>query len=924
MIVFFVDRQMNILGSASTLLPGGLHVVDDLKTEDVDSGVASFEFDVPFSVESRAEVERCASVGNYILRSNGREHEFYTIIESETDTKKQRVSVYAEDAGLDLLNEICGPFAADQAYPISYYIEKFAFDSGFEIGVNEVDALTRKLSWEGEATATARLASVATQFDNCEISFSFAIKGLQVTHKYINIYEKRGKDISATLRLNEDIDRIVTKKSIANLATALLPTGGTPEDSETPLDLNGYTYDDGDIYLEGKYLKSRRALEKWSRYQNPAEPNADYTGHILKTYSYDTLSQSELCNRAVNRLKEICNLDVNYEVEISKLPDNVQIGDRVNIVDHAGALYVSARILKLETSVCNQKQTATIGEYLLKGSGISQKVADLAEDFARQAQAASKALEAAKKAASDSATAKAELEDVKSRVTAAEDDISAVGDAAAAAQETADAARTEAGEAADAASDAASKANNAASKADDASSKANAASSKADAAASAASDAAKTATNFIGYDAANGLILGNKTGGTWSGYRTQVKSDSFNVLNASGSTLASFGANEISLGNNSEDSKILFCDGKGTIRVVTSGEFSGYTQLSADYLNYFAKYRQFMGVENTQTIGTGSDATHYTYGTTLDMGDKSMNIETRRTYYPPASSSSGIKTTKSNISIVPDSVSVTADMIELNGYVSFDGETKDSAVWNPKAHASTAMTYGVGDGSKYGHVKLSDATNGAGGATGGVAATPKAVKAAYDLASQASSAASSAYDLANEAGQVATDAAQTAADAQSAADAAQAAVGGKAPTNHASTGTTYGKGTSTNYGHVKLSDSILSTSDTAGGTAATPGAVKKAYDLANRAETTLLGGKKIVCGWSAVSFKNTGQTNTTINFGTTFTAKPIVIIGQPFNGVICTVFKDSVTTTNFTVNVPSVGSSTVSTRQMAWVAIGSV
>lgn len=243
----------------------------------------------------------------------------------------------------------------------------------------------------------------------------------------------------------------------------------------------------------------------------------------------------------------------------------------------------------------------------------------------------------------------------------------------------------------------------------------------------------------------------------------------------------------------------------------------------------------------------------------------------------------------------------------------------------PTDHASSATTYGKATGSYYGHSKLSDATNSTlSAASGGTAATPAAVKAAYDLASQASSAASSAYDLANEAGQVATDAAQTAADAQSAAEAAQAAVGGKAPTNHASTVTTYGKGTSTNYGHVKLSDSILSTSDTAGGTAATPGAVKKAYDLANRAETTLLGGKKIVCGWSAISFKSTGQTNTTINFGTTFTAKPIVIIGQPFNGVICTVFKDSVTTTKFTVNVPAVGSSTVSTRQMAWVAIGSV
>ena len=242
----------------------------------------------------------------------------------------------------------------------------------------------------------------------------------------------------------------------------------------------------------------------------------------------------------------------------------------------------------------------------------------------------------------------------------------------------------------------------------------------------------------------------------------------------------------------------------------------------------------------------------------------------------------------------------------------------------PRNHASTATTYGIGNAASYGHVRLSDATGSTSAASGGTAATPAAVKAAYDLASQASSAASSAYDLANEAGQVATDAAQTAADAQSAAEAAQDAVGGKAPKAHASTATTYGKGTLTNYGHVKLSDSILSTSSTEKGTAATPYAVKLAYDLANRAETTLLGGKKIVCGWDDVGYKSTGQTNTTISFGTTFTAKPTVIIGQPFNGVVCTAFYDSVTTTGFTVNVPSVGGTTLAYRKMAWIAIGDV
>ena len=55
----------------------------------------------------------------------------------------------------------------------------------------------------------------------------------------------------------------------------------------------------------------------------------------------------------------------------------------------------------------------------------------------------------------------------------------------------------------------------------------------------------------------------------------------------------------------------------------------------------------------------------------------------------------------------------------------------------------------------------------------------------------------------------------------------------RAPTNHASTGTSYGAGNASNYGHVKLSDSTSSTSGTSGGTAATPSAVKAAYDKAD-------------------------------------------------------------------------------------------
>lgn len=53
-----------------------------------------------------------------------------------------------------------------------------------------------------------------------------------------------------------------------------------------------------------------------------------------------------------------------------------------------------------------------------------------------------------------------------------------------------------------------------------------------------------------------------------------------------------------------------------------------------------------------------------------------------------------------------------------------------------------------------------------------------------------------------------------------------------APIAHASTGTSYGIGTSANYGHVKLSDANDSTSGASAGIAATPNAVKTALDAA--------------------------------------------------------------------------------------------
>ena len=65
----------------------------------------------------------------------------------------------------------------------------------------------------------------------------------------------------------------------------------------------------------------------------------------------------------------------------------------------------------------------------------------------------------------------------------------------------------------------------------------------------------------------------------------------------------------------------------------------------------------------------------------------------------------------------------------------------------------------------------------------------------------------------------------------------------KAPTSHASSATKYGKGTSSAYGHVKLSDSTTATTAAAsGGTAATPKAVSAALAAAKSYADSVAGG----------------------------------------------------------------------------------
>ena len=381
MIVYFADRYLNILGKASTGLPQGYRIINDVKTEDVDSGVATFEFDLKYNEDTLSEARNMAYPGNYLMRSYDDADEFYTIIDTEEDTSSNTIYVYAEDAGLDLLNDVYGEYTADKAYPISYYVEKYSKDSGFEIHINEIPNLTRTLSWDTDSTASERLLSIASSF-GAEIGYSFEIEGLELKHRYINIYKQRGENSGISLRLNREIDKIVLKRSIANLATGYKVLGGTPEGADKPISLNGYTYDDGNFYVAGTYLFCREANKIWSRRYAEEGVNA---GYICKMFNGTSTNQKTLCSQAIASLRKASQMEENYEVTLKKVPDGLQIGDTVYVIDNDGEMYLESRALKIEVRASERQYTVTLGEYLMRTSGIDPVITVIDEEDTSEA-----------------------------------------------------------------------------------------------------------------------------------------------------------------------------------------------------------------------------------------------------------------------------------------------------------------------------------------------------------------------------------------------------------------------------------------------------------------------------------------------------------------------------------------------------------
>lgn len=88
-----------------------------------------------------------------------------------------------------------------------------------------------------------------------------------------------------------------------------------------------------------------------------------------------------------------------------------------------------------------------------------------------------------------------------------------------------------------------------------------------------AANAAKVATNYLNFST-NGLVVGDMTSSSL-GKNVLIDSDSVDIRSGT-TTLASFGANKVILGQNAANSEIDLCNGAGVIKAITSGASTSY------------------------------------------------------------------------------------------------------------------------------------------------------------------------------------------------------------------------------------------------------------------------------------------------------------------------------------------------------------
>lgn len=375
MIYHILDRQFESLTTIDTEADAGIVVENDIHTVGITNHTLLNQLSLDLKKNTGPRVNdydpnapyetALIKEGVYIVFENDRNENvclFIRAIESEDEETRP---ISAIDIGTELRNGSASIFESNKAQHIDYYVNRELFDTGWQIGINELGTnIKRLVDTSTDETPLARLQSICAAFD-CEMTFTIEFQNLKVTKKMVNIYFKIGADKTDTV-LYSGVDVITMQKSvdIDNVITAI-------EDTNHGFDSLGTG--DGRFFTRfgESIIYDREANALYGR-GNTFEER--FSGFIVGRYASSGTAQIDNYNELRSILEERSQPSFSAEVEMLFQDQDFEVGDWLTFIDedYNPALHLKARVLTKEINRTDQSQNRlVIGNYQLLESLVS-------------------------------------------------------------------------------------------------------------------------------------------------------------------------------------------------------------------------------------------------------------------------------------------------------------------------------------------------------------------------------------------------------------------------------------------------------------------------------------------------------------------------------------------------------------------------
>ena len=320
---------------------------DDVYTSELDTGAETYEFTTFNNPRTNVTLE----VGNYILFKYDDKYKLFQITETtdEHSDGKKLLTVYAEMAGMELLNDYCEPFTIEGNFIA--FMNRVLQDTDWVVGrysdslLNDIQMIEVK---ENQNVYSLIQSNLAT-FGGVELEFRTEFVGNQLAGLYIDCYAngERGNKTYRRFEYGEDIKGITRTRNTNDLATAVIGEGKN-DATFKEIEWKKSAGDPCDKPLQQNFVVDIEANDIWNN-----------GGKYIKTvYKSDSDDPATILQESWEHLQEIKQPKFDYDVDLAMVVEDYQdlrVGDTNYVLDfdYSPAILLEARVGKLEISFAN-------------------------------------------------------------------------------------------------------------------------------------------------------------------------------------------------------------------------------------------------------------------------------------------------------------------------------------------------------------------------------------------------------------------------------------------------------------------------------------------------------------------------------------------------------------------------------------------